>query len=136
MLVLRRVFEDSKGRLWFVGDEVYCYDGDSLYHFSQHEALNRVVTREILEDAEGNIWLGTSNGIVKYDPRSESTDPFTQFGQEDGLMGYDVWSMEMDSKGVLWIGTLEGVSKFDGTSFSAFFIPESAPDSTRGVTSR
>ena len=73
MQVLRRVFQDSRGNLWFVGDGVFCYDGDSLIDLSDHEAFRRTVIRQIVEDPKGNIWLGTHMGIIQFAPKPGAT---------------------------------------------------------------
>ena len=138
MQVMRRVFQDSKGILWFVGDGVFCYDGDSLFDLTHHEVFDRTVVRQIAEDQQGNIWFGTHSGIVKFE-RSPTLPPdsgiFTSFNVEHGLIDNDVWSMAIDHKGVIWIGTIEGLCRYDGDTFIPITIPESEPDDSRGVTS-
>ena len=136
MQVLRRIYQDKKGNLWFVGDEVFCYAGDSLIDFSQHEVFLRNVVRQIKEDEQGNIWFGTSNGLVKYEGLpGTSVGSFTKFTTENGLIHNDIWSLAIDKEGIIWIGTLEGVSQFNGDLFSHFDLPETTPDRSRGVTS-
>ena len=138
MQVLRRVFRDSRDNLWFVGDGVFCFDGDSLVDLSEQEVFRRNVVRQIKEDQAGSLWFGTHNGIVKYNPSDKlraGSGSFTSFTMKEGLIDNDVWSMAIDKKGIIWIGTLGGVSRFDGHSFSTFDIPETEPDQTRGVTS-
>lgn len=147
MLVVRQVFEDSRGSIWIVGDDVFCFDGDSLFDFTDHEMLQKTVVRKTVEDLEGNLWLGTNLGIIKYAPASRGEEGiFTRYSTEDGLIDNDVWSMTVDHKGKLWIGTLEGVNRFDPTArassdsekfgvFTRFDLPETEEDPTRGVSS-
>ena len=138
MLVLRRVFQDSHQNIWFVGDGVFCYTGKTLIDFSNHPIFNKTVVRQITEDQKGNIWFGTSGGIIKYQPEEDihpDTGTFTKLSKQQGLIDNDVWSMAIDHKEIIWIGTLEGVSRFDGQEFTTFQIPEAIPDKTRGVTS-
>ncbi len=138
MLVLRRVFQDSHQNMWFVGDGVFCYTGKTLIDLSNHPIFNKTVVRQITEDQKGNIWFGTSGGIIKYQLQEDihpETGTFTKLSKQHGLIDNDVWSMTIDHKGIIWIGTLEGVSQFDGQEFTAFSIPEAIPDKTRGVTS-
>ena len=152
MQVVRRVFQDSNGNLWIVGDDVYCYAGDSLIDLSDQEVFRKTVVRQIREDQEGNLWFGTHMGLVKYQPsvpptgtgteiietddsRSSAVGAFRIFSDKDGLIDNDIWSLAIDSKGIVWIGTLQGVCRFDGQTFTSFDIPESEPDPNRGVTS-
>ncbi|MEM7372090.1 MAG: two-component regulator propeller domain-containing protein [Bacteroidota bacterium] len=145
MQVVRRVFQDSQENLWFVGDNVFCYDGDSLLDYSQHEVFERRVIRQMLEDQAGNLWFGTNAGIIKYDPsaiQKTGAKSFITFSDKDGLVNQDVWSMELDRTGNIWIGTLGGLSRYtpaagseDRGTFHHFVLPETEPDESRGVTS-
>ncbi len=145
MLVLRRIFQDKSGNIWFVGDGVFCYNGKSMINLSDHEVFKKATIRQIAEDKYGNIWFGTSEGIIKYDSSKapDTSTPlllanesgFTKFTKKDGLADNDVWSMMIDDNSIIWVGTLGGVSQFNGTKFTTFNIPETKPDPTRGVTS-
>lgn len=128
---VRRIFQDTRGHLWFGtnGDGVARYDGDALEYFSLDEGFGGVAVRAIVEDKESNLWFGTENGLTRYDGNS-----FVNFAKKDGLVGDNVWSLLVDHEGLLWIGTLEGVSRFDGTRFSGFTLPEAAVDPNRGVS--
>ena len=106
-------------------------DGKVLTSYDVKDDLgNGVTIKCIVEDKDGNIWCGTTGGITRIDGKS-----FTSFGEKDGLISRDVWSMAVDANGMIWIGTIEGVCRFDGKTFTAFAIPEAEPDHTRGVTS-
>lgn len=132
---VRRIHEDKSGNFWFGtnGDGVVRYNGDSLKYLSINEGFPGVAVRGIVEDKDGNIWLGTENGLAKYSPIKPGS--FTHYGEKDGLVHRDIWSLVIDSKGIIWIGTLAGVSHFDGKSFTDFELPETEADSFRGVTS-
>ncbi len=116
---LRRIFQDSKGNLWF-GTNVYGlmrYDGDTLVYFDEKDGLGRITG--IAEDKEGNIWLGTSGGLTKYDGKT-----FTNFTQKDGLLNNEIWSLLIDRNGIFWIGTNAGLSRFDGKKFTTISVPK------------
>lgn len=50
-------------------------------------------------------------GVTLYDGET-----FTTWTEQDGLMGFDVWSLFVDDTDTLWIGTLAGATRFDGHS--------------------
>ncbi|PHN06583.1 ligand-binding sensor domain-containing protein [Flavilitoribacter nigricans] len=132
MQVLRRIYRDQRDRLWFVGDDVYCYDRDTLLNYSEQPVFQKTVVRQIAEDRDGNLWFGTSEGLVVYRPGEET---FTRFTDKNGPFHNDIWSLEIDREGSIWVGTLEGASRFDGREFTPFVLPDTAPDRSRGVTS-
>lgn len=129
---VRRIFQDKSGNLWFGtnGDGVIRYNGDSLEYFGVKDGFGGYAVRAIVEDKKGNVWFGTSGGLTRYDGES-----FTNFNEKDGLVHRDVWCVTIDNDGLIWVGTFQGISIFNGKSFSPFYLPESQPDSTRGVTS-
>jgi ligand-binding sensor domain-containing protein len=95
----------------------------TLTSYDITDDLGRGVTiRKIVEDKAGNIWCGTTGGITRIDGKS-----FKSFGEKDGLISRDVWSMAVDASGVMWIGTIEGVCRFDGTTFSPSHFQKPSP---------
>jgi ligand-binding sensor domain-containing protein/signal transduction histidine kinase len=71
---------------------------------------------------DGRIWLGTSSGLVVFDPDREI---FTVWTTHDGLPGSTVYSILGDADGRLWLGTNQGLSCFDpngpnGAQFRTF----------------
>ncbi len=130
--VVRCMHQDKRGILWFGTQDGLCsYDGKSLtYHDIRDEFGKGVTIKGIVEDQEGNLWIGFDGGIAKYDGES-----FTNFGEKDGLISGDVWSLAAGRDGTIWIGTIKGVCRFDGEVFTPFALPAAQPDYTRGITS-
>lgn len=58
----------------------------------------------------GEIWVGTQNGLNKFDPQ---TGKFTVYYERDGLPGNLVSCILDDERGNLWMSTNNGLSKFD-----------------------
>ncbi len=118
---LRKIFQDSKGNLWF-GTNVYDlmkYDGDTLKYITEKEGFSGGRVTGIEEDKNGNIWIATSMGLNKYDGES-----FSIFTEEDGLLNSEIWSFLIDSEGVFWIGHNQGLSRFDGKEFNNISVPK------------
>ena len=92
------------------------YDQDQ--YFVESEELERSygpisITRNAIEDREGNIWLATWEGIIRYDGKT-----FTNFTNKDSLRRYHVFSAHMDQRGDLWFGTIgAGLYHYDGNTF-------------------
>lgn len=73
----------------------------------------------IIQDSSKNIWLGTNNGVLKWDGRN-----LKRYNKSDGLAGNETNRAAgfVDSKGNVWIGTDEGVSMYTGNEpdYSSF----------------
>ena len=78
------------------------------------------ITRSILEDKNGYIWLATWEGIIRYNGTT-----FTNFTNKDSLRNYHVFCLLEDSKGILWFGTIgAGVYRYDGTTFTNITVKD------------
>lgn len=127
---LRKIFQDSKGNLWF-GTNVYGlmkYDGNSLEYITKEDGFSGGRVTAIVEDSIGNIWIATGNGLNKFDGKS-----FTVFTEEDGLSDSEIWSLILDSKGIFWIGHSLGLSSFNGKEFRNISIPKPIVDSNTTI---
>lgn len=70
------------------------------------------ITRNILQDKTGNIWLATWEGIVRYDGKS-----FINLTNKLGLKRYRAFSLLEDRTGVIWIGTIgAGLYRYDANA--------------------
>ena len=93
--------------------------------FKSLQGLRQPLIRCMMQDADGNLWLGTySGGISKYDGKY-----FTNYTITQGLSNDGVWSMIQDESGNIWMGTLGGgLVKFDGYSFTSYKTTEGLCD--------
>jgi ligand-binding sensor domain-containing protein len=84
----------------------------------------------MMQDKAGFIWIGTDDGVSRYDPAisREQTHQkgeqsiFTNITTADGLSGNSVNSMVQDTKGRIWFGTRGGLKSdacyYEGNSFT------------------
>ena len=86
--------------------------------------------REIVEDKAGNVWFGTSDGLIKYDG-----EKFTTFSTEEGLQDEEIWGLTIDKSGLIWVGTIGGVCHFDGKKFIPFLLPDSMVENPQHMLS-
>ncbi len=105
------IYKDRSGILW-ICDEVCLEKFDYKTESFQHVSYNNYGT--ILEDAKGNLWLGSLwAGIAKYDRKLGTVEPY----KSGNTIDYNaVVAMIMDSEGYIWIGTPNGVVKFNPAS--------------------
>jgi signal transduction histidine kinase/ligand-binding sensor domain-containing protein len=59
--------------------------------------------RQILEDRDGSVWIGTGNGLQRF-----RNGRFEVYTRADGLPDDDVTALFEDREGSLWLGTRSG----------------------------
>lgn len=129
---------DREGRVWVGGNNgVNYFNPDkTFFHiipvFDQdHDKRNRRVARVAAEDRNGNLWFGTMDGLVRYDPRSGNYREWNnRKGRPDMLHYNSVRGIVCDDAGDIWIATGHGINKYSSqTGKMAFYkhkdsIPE------------
>jgi ligand-binding sensor domain-containing protein len=76
------------------------------------------ITRNIIQDKKGNIWIAAFDGIFRYDGKS-----FTNITSKVSSARF--FSVLEDRKGNLWFGSIgSGVYRYDGKSFRNFTIKD------------
>lgn len=131
--VIRKIFQDSKGTIWFgTQNGVFRLRDKSLVHIDsiKSESGKNVTVKDIAEAKDGKIWFGHTDGIS-----SIEGEKVENYYESDGLIDNDVWSIAAGAKANIWIGTLEGACRFNGQEFTSFELPEGRIDSSLGVSS-
>lgn len=73
-------------------------------HLNNRNGLSSNNVKTILKDSEGFLWIGTENGLNRYDGynikvyQPDSRNPHSIFTN-------DIWSLQEDGFGNLWVGT-------------------------------
>lgn len=103
---IQDIFEDKSGRLWIAsgcGLYEYSYPADSMiYHPIDRLPENQNQISSIVQDEEGNLWLGcVAPMIIKYNPVSGENEAFN-FGSNNETKGNEKRIL-IDSDGSFWI---------------------------------
>jgi len=70
---------------------------------------NNIVSRMLIDHA-GTMWVGTYNGLDRFDPRNESFVVYKQYTKSDD----EVYAnFTEDKSGFLWMGSWEGLNRFN-----------------------
>lgn len=114
-----RIFEDSKGNLWFGGRS----GGVSIYSGGEFRLLTAAKDNlpsngfhSFAEDREGGVWAATENGLARFSPRI-----ITTYSTADGLTGDNVYPLLETADGTVWIGawlSRKGLTKYENGEFS------------------
>lgn len=117
------ITEDRNGRIWFGTTQgLYCLDDrvnpghlvlvfDAAMYSDQGVPLGCNNVQSFYEDASGNIWLSTVNGVLVFDPyRPDVPLRLTShFRQRPGeLNSDDVRVIREIADGIFWFGTKDG----------------------------
>jgi ligand-binding sensor domain-containing protein len=110
-----QIFEDSKGRIWASAQVWPSGDGRLMRWDPATKAISwfdpgmHELVSAFAEDRDGNIWMGSGNGVLhRYDGRQ-----FTRFHQADGVPGGSIYELFVDSGGRLWIASTNGLGVVD-----------------------
>ncbi len=116
---------DSRQELW-IGTNLGLFHliNSNVYEYIDNNNPKAFkVIRSMLEDKEGNLWLGSYvHGIARL--RQGST---YNYSIESGLTDPLVWSVFPRDDNSLWIGTNSGLNKFENESFSLEVSSEKLP---------
>lgn len=120
---------DKEGNLWFgsTGEGIYRYDGKFFTQFTTKDGLTSNTIYSMLEDNEGNIWIGTDNGLCRYEGKKIINVSLINLNNillkslpKDPLAKNEVWSIMQSKNGTIWFGTREGLYCYDGKFFNRF----------------
>jgi signal transduction histidine kinase/ligand-binding sensor domain-containing protein/CheY-like chemotaxis protein/AraC-like DNA-binding protein len=88
--------------------------------FNKLQGLQYTHIKSIIEDKNGNLWIASDGGVVKYDGKNYST-----FSKNEGLSSNNINCQFEDKNGDLWFGTWGGgITKYDGVNFTRFTTKE------------
>lgn len=81
----------------------------NLNQFGIEQGLPQSSIYTLLQDKQGNIWIGTMDGISRYNGVT-----FENFKKKDGLAENRVTASYLDKDGTIWLGHWSGgISKYD-----------------------
>ena len=111
------LLDDNK--LYFGGYGGFgCLDIDTddfLSVLGRNSMLTNEVVYALHADADHKIWIGTANGLFRFDPQ---TREFNKYTMANGLPSNSISSIESDREGNLWISTNSGISCLDRQNYS------------------
>jgi len=110
---IKSIFMDSHDNLWIGtqgdGINVLKKGQDKFTVYNQKSGLTNDFIRRIIESPDGNILVGTFNGLNVIDTKTGEIDKYQEFGMgEGGLSHYSVIDIYFDRSQTLWVGTYAG----------------------------
>lgn len=99
--------------------------GFTFRHYEIKHGLSSNTVYGIIQDKEGYIWIGTDDGLNRFDGREFKV--FRTGVREPGsLLGNHIYSLFQDRDGWIWVGTDRGLCWYDPTNdrFEPFIHPK------------
>lgn len=80
-------------------------------NYSINEGLSQSVVNCVFQDSKGYIWMGTQNGLNRFDGEKFEIYRFDQ-SDYSSISNNWIYAISEDSEGDLWIGTKGGLHKY------------------------
>jgi signal transduction histidine kinase/ligand-binding sensor domain-containing protein/DNA-binding response OmpR family regulator len=136
---INEIYRDKNGFLWIGTYQSGLYRLDIKtgkiknwkYNPGDPNSLSNNFITSIVEDATGNFWISTYNGLNKFNPGFED-DSFQQFYaepvKENSLTNNLIWSITRSesNSNLMWIGTADGLVSLNikDNTFKRISIPK------------
>lgn len=105
--VVLSIYEDTDRSMWIAteGSGLWKYDTSGRFaNVSNQHGYRNMMARAVVEDENGIIWVGTSEGLFSYDGTS-----FKKYRHSDGMPEVPVNEMKVSAAGELWMATGAGL---------------------------
>ena len=116
---IRNIVNDKFGYLWLSTDAgIVVYNGSVFRSITEKDGLSSNTVYYIQPDENGDLWMGTNNGIDKLDLDkfvNQKEIVLKHYGKEEGFIGVECNqnAFYKDIDGKLWIGTVGGITIYD-----------------------
>ncbi|WP_297518419.1 two-component regulator propeller domain-containing protein [uncultured Clostridium sp.] len=113
------IYNSSKGEIWLstLGKGLYRFNKSTNSFVKDKEISNiygenNTFIRIINEDANGDMWFGTNDGLFKYSEYDNGLVKYENKAYDiKTLVNNTVLDIFRDKSGLMWIGTINGISK-------------------------
>lgn len=109
------LYEDRNKNLWIgtreAGLKAKLNGSATTKRFTREDGLPGDNVSGIQEDARGNLWISTDNGLARFNPKNQT---FKGYNKSDGLAckEFNFNSFHKDKHGYLYFGGYNGIAKF------------------------
>ncbi len=139
---ITNIFEDSEEGLWIGSWEHGLYhikpngEIENLRHdASNPNSISSDFVRSCNEDNLGNIWIGTFNGLNRYQKSTGKFDLYEANTSKGSLTHPSIWSIVKDAQGTLWMGTYFGGVNYFNPEYEIYNRYEVSEEEGEGLSS-
>jgi len=137
---VKAIITDSDGNVWLgtgdAGVDEFVKNGEGQYsrihiqrNLQEKNSLSNNTVWCLLEDSDGYIWIGTDDGLNRYDRKNNEVKIF----KNNSYNPYSISNNKInvlfeDSDGILWIGTWNGLNRFDKKTNKFYSYKQNSSD--------
>jgi signal transduction histidine kinase/ligand-binding sensor domain-containing protein len=109
------IYQDRSGRLWVATDggglNLFDPASETFTHYTDQDGLPSNIILGILEDAQGNLWLSTNDGLSRFNPGDGT---FKNYDTGDGLQDSEfmIGAYHQNAHGEMFFGGVNGFNAF------------------------
>jgi ligand-binding sensor domain-containing protein len=106
----QRIYRTSDGQVWVTELDGKHAGLQRLVHgrlesFEPQEFSTGLYVTRLLEDHEGNLWVGTTTGLFRLEPKR-----IRAYSRNDGLRSDETLAVAKGADGTIWVGMAEGIN--------------------------
>lgn len=114
--VISDVLQDKHGQIWVAtetgGLNLYRPESQSFKRFpfglNQRDGLAHYAIRKLIQNHDGNIWIGTQEGLSIFNPGNYSVKNYYSNQSISSLNQNSIYALFQDKIGSVWVGTYFG----------------------------
>ncbi|MEM9983215.1 MAG: two-component regulator propeller domain-containing protein, partial [Bacteroidota bacterium] len=130
---VKKLFEDSKGNLWFITERgINRYDGHTITTFTEKEGFTSGSKFRMVEDSKGRLWVVVKQEMSISKILYFQDNQFVDFSAQylSLIKNNQIEDILLIEGGKLLIGTQKGLYEFNGNQLS--FSPLNQEDELKG----
>ena len=109
------IYEDTNNVIWIGTDGYgllsYSTNEDEITWYGDGKEIRNMSINSITQTYDGSFWLGTDNGLIRYDT---DKDEYRVFDRSDGLLNNNVnRNSFFNDQNTLYFGTIGGINFFN-----------------------
>ncbi len=123
---LQEVFEDSKGRFWIGGVNLFLLENGKVRSFGENEGFPvNADFHSFWEESDGSVWfanggrLAPGAGLVRY-----QDEQFSMFGTDAGLSDTSIFDVFKDREETIWLATNKGLNRLKKKIINAYSVKD------------
>jgi len=136
-LFIEHLYKDRSGILWIGTESRGLFTFKNTERFLTYrlpvesEYSSEIHVLGISEDNAGNIWIGTTEGLFKYNDKKNYYKKFQHNSKISGSISSNiVYNIHQDSEGDIWVGTAMGLDRLNENENNFINFKHNPNDST------